>query len=114
MAFDQNLAERIHKALAGQANVEEKPMFGGVCFMVDGKMCVCLRDDEMMCRVGPEKAAEVVESIGCRPMIHSGRIMKGFVFIGPEVYKNKKSFDHWIALCLDFNKIAKPAKKKRK
>jgi TfoX/Sxy family transcriptional regulator of competence genes len=114
MVYDQQLADRIRKTLADQKDVEEKTMFGGVCFMVNGKMCVCVGNDEMMCRIGPEKAAEIVESDGCRPMVHNGRLMKGFVFLSPEVYKNKKDFDRWITLCLEFNKIAKASKKKSK
>jgi hypothetical protein len=32
--------------------VEEKKMFGGMCFMVNGKMCICIRN-EILCRIGP-------------------------------------------------------------
>jgi hypothetical protein len=70
--------------------------------------------DEMMCRIGPEKYEEALEMNGCRAMIHGGRVLKGFVFVAPEGYKLKKDFDHWIKLSLEFNKIAKPSKRKRK
>ena len=114
MAYDEKLADRIREALLGQKNVREVKMFQGMCFMVDDKMCVCLRDDRMMCRVGPEAYPEAVERNGAEPMIHGKRQMKGFVFVSPEGYEAKKDFDYWIKLCLEFNKIAKPSKRKGK
>lgn len=33
MAYDEGLAERVRKSLQDQPNIEEKNMFGGVCFM---------------------------------------------------------------------------------
>jgi len=114
MGFDLKLADRIRQALAGQKNVREVTMFQGMCFMVDDKMCICLRDDRLMCRVGPEKFDEAVERNGAEPMIHGKRLMKGFVFVGPEGYENRKDFAYWIDLCLKFNKIALPSKKKPK
>jgi TfoX/Sxy family transcriptional regulator of competence genes len=114
MRYDQKLADRIREALIGQADVEEKTMFQGMCFMVNGKMCICVRDDEMMCRIGPEKYGAALEMSGCRPMIHGGRVMKGFVFVSSEGYKDKKDFDRWIVLSLEFNKVAKASKRRRK
>lgn len=114
MGVDVKLVDRIREALVAQKRVEEKTMFQGMCFMVDDKMCVCVRDDEMMCRVGPEKYEKVLERNGAGPMIHGGRTMKGFVFVSPEGYMDKKDFDYWIKLCLEFNKIANPSKKKKK
>lgn len=40
MAFNEKIADRIREALVDQENVIEKHMFGGVCFMVNDKMCV--------------------------------------------------------------------------
>lgn len=50
MAFNENLSNRIREALVNEAHVEEKHMFGGVCYMVNGKMCVGVVRNEMMCR----------------------------------------------------------------
>lgn len=111
--YDEELANRIRKALLGQKNVREQKMFQGMCFMVDDKMCVCLRDDRLMCRVGPEKFDEAVERNGASPMIHGNRMMKGFVFVEPAGYKAKKDFEYWINACLEYNKIATPVKKRR-
>lgn len=113
MICNEALIARIREALVAAGQVEEKEMFQGICFMVNGKMCVCVRNDEMMCRIGPDAYEAALERHGCRAMVHGGRIMKGFVFVGPEGFQSKNDFDDWIRLSLDFNKIAKASKKKR-
>ena len=114
MAFDEKLADRIRETLADVPNVYEKYMFGGVCFMVDDKMCVGVVKEEMMCRINPEMDEIVLEMNGCRPMDFTGKRMKGYVFISEETMKTKKKLDYWINLCLEFNSIAKASKKKPK
>jgi TfoX/Sxy family transcriptional regulator of competence genes len=114
MAFSEKLSNRIREALAHLPQVEEKYMFGGVCYMVNGKMCVGVAGDEMMCRIDPELTAGALERKGCRPMDFTGRPMRGYVFVSDEGMKTKKDFDYWIGLCLDFNKKAKSSKRKKK
>jgi TfoX/Sxy family transcriptional regulator of competence genes len=112
MAFNEKLNNRIREAIAHLPNVEEKNMFGGVCYMLNGKMCVGVVKDEMMCRIDHDIYEEVLEKPGCREMTFTGKPMKGYVFISDEGMKTKKQFDYWINLCIEFNKKAKSAKKK--
>jgi TfoX/Sxy family transcriptional regulator of competence genes len=114
MAFNEKLADRIREALVHLPKVEEKHMFGGVCFMLNGKMCIGVVKDEMMCRIDPALDEIVLEKTGCRPMDFSGRPMKGYVYVSEEGIKGKKAFDYWVGLCLDFNSKAKASKKKSK
>ena len=45
MAYDEELAERIRRALAGRQGVSEKKMFGGIAFMLRGNMaCGIVKD----------------------------------------------------------------------
>jgi len=113
MAYDDKLSDRIREALVKIPRVEEKYMFGGVCYMVNGKMCVGVVKDEMMCRIDPDRYEEALEKPGCREMIFTGKPMKGYVFVNSDGMKTSKQFDHWINLCLEFNKKAKAAKKKK-
>jgi TfoX/Sxy family transcriptional regulator of competence genes len=113
MAYNEKLADRIREVLVDVPKVEEKLMFGGACFMVDGKMCVGVIKDEMMCRIDPLLEEVVLEKNGCRPMDFTGRPMKGYVYISEEGMKTQKAFDSWINLCLDFNSKATPSKKKK-
>lgn len=114
MPYNEKLAGRIRESLAGIKQVEEKKMFRGMCFMVNGKMCVCVNADEIMCRIDPEKFEEALEKDGCRPMVHNGKTMKGFVFVNEESIKKKSEFNYWIGLALDFNSKAKSSKPRKK
>lgn len=114
MAYNESLADRIRNALGHLSNVEEKHMFGGVCFMVNDKMCVGVVKDDMMCRIDPALDHEVLEKPGCRPMDFTNRPMKGYVYINEEGRASKKDFEYWIGLCLEFNSRAKQSKKKVK
>ena len=113
MAYNEKIADRIREALVDLPKVEEKHMFGGVCFMVNDKMCVGVIKEDMMCRIGPDKEEEALEQTGCRPMDFQTRPMRGYVYVGEEGIRSKKTFDYWINLCLAFNAIAQPAKKKK-
>lgn len=112
MAYNEKLVNRIREKLVDIKNVEEKNMFGGVCFMVNDKMCIGVVKDEMMCRIDPTMDANVLEKTGCRPMDFTGKKMKGYVFISEEGMTSNEEFDYWVKLCLDFNPFAKRSKKK--
>lgn len=114
MAYNEKLAERIRERLSQLNNVEEKKMFSGVAFMVDGKMCVNVSGDDLMCRIDPLIHQEVTQRKGCRAMIMRGRELKGYVLISEEGMKTKEDFDYWMGLSLQFNNKAKASKKSKK
>lgn len=114
MAYDEKLNSKIRAALSELPKVEEKYMFGGVCYMLNGKMCVGVVGDEMMCRIDHDIYEEALEKQGCREMVFTGKPMKGYVFVSADGMKTKKQFDYWINLCVEFNKKAKASKKKKK
>ena len=84
MAYNEKLTNRVREALAGVSNIEEKKMFRGVTFMVNGKMCISAGDDEMMCRIDPDVHEAAIERKGCRAMEMKGRQYKGYVLINEE------------------------------
>jgi TfoX/Sxy family transcriptional regulator of competence genes len=88
-------------------------MFGGLCFMVNNKMCVGVEQDRLMVRLDPDKYDEVLEEPGVHPMDFTGKPMKGYVFVDVEALKSKKQLDYWMTLALEFNKVAKTSKKKK-
>ena len=112
MAFDQFLADRIQFALKSKTNrIEEKRMFGGLCFMVDNKMCIGVVKNELMARVDPEEYDELLKKSGAREMDFTNRPMKGFIFVQPEGLDSSESLDFWIDKCLKYNPKAKSSKK---
>ena len=115
MAYNEELADRTREIIARtHSNVEEKKMFGGMCFMVEDKMCVGVESERMMVRFDPVLTDEVMEKDGVGPMDFTKRVMKGFAFVESRVLESDKELGYWIDLALQFNKIAKPSKKKKR
>lgn len=115
MAYNAKLADRTREIISRtHKNVEEKKMFGGLCFMVNDKMCVGVEQERLMVRLDPERSEEALEKEGAAPMDFTGKVMKGFVFVDIDSVKTIKKLEYWISLALDYNKKAKPSKKKRK
>lgn len=114
MAYNEILANRIRERLAELSGTEEKKMMGGLTFMYNGKMCVGIIKDEMMCRIDPDLHDTAVKRIGCRTMDFTKRPMRGYVLVDETGMKTKKDFEYWINLCLDFNSKARTSKKKKK
>ncbi|MBL7724616.1 MAG: TfoX/Sxy family protein [Chitinophagaceae bacterium] len=115
MAYSEKLANMTRELISlTHKKVEEKAMFGGLCFMVNDKMCVGVEKDRLMVRLDLEKYDEVIEKEGCKPMDFTGKVMKGFVFVDADVLTTKKRLDYWIKLALEYNKIAKASKPARR
>lgn len=115
MAYNEKLADRVREILAAStSNVAEKKMFGGLCFMVNDKMCVGVRPDKMMVRIDPAKSDEVLAAADgeVAVMVHGGKEMKGFLFVEDNALQTKKQLQHWIKMALEFNGNAKSSKKK--
>ena len=88
-------------------------MFRGLAFMVNGKMCVNVSGDNLMCRFDPALYNETAGKKGFQKMIMKGKELKGYCYVSPEGIKSKKDFEFWINTCLEFNKSAKASKKKK-
>ena len=115
MAYNEKLADRTREIISQTHKItEEKKMFGGLCFMVNDKMCVGVESERMMVRFNPAVYEEVMEMEGCKPMDFTGKIMKGYVFVDADVLNTKKKLEFWVKLALDYNAIAKASKKKKK
>ena len=115
MAYDEKLADRTREIISRtHKRVEEKKMFGGICFMVNGKMCVGVEKERLMVRLDPEKYEEVLEKEGCTPMDFTGKVMKGYVIVDIDELNTEKKLGFWLNLALEYNKKAKASKKKKK
>lgn len=115
MAYDEHLADRVSQVL-DRKNVlyEEKRMFGGLCFMVDEKMCIGIDEERMMARIGPDVYEESLKREGCTEMDFTGRPLKGFVYVDGDGFDRDEDLEYWVNLCLDYNPHAPKTKKKKK
>jgi len=121
MAYDEFLADRTRHILRQKSiYFEEKKMMGGLCFMVDEKMCCGLLTNKttgesvLMARIGIDNYENALKKPHCSEMNFTGRSMKGFVFVSAGGIDLDDDLNYWIQLCLDFNPFAKKSKKKAK
>lgn len=113
MAYNAYLAERINQYLKEIVlNYNEKKMFGGLCYMVDEKMCFGIVGNELMIRTDPEKQNFYLKKKGCREMDFTHKPMKGFLYISEDSIDKDKDLVYWIQQALEFNPKAKASKKK--
>lgn len=113
MAYSEYLADRVSQFFT-EKNIpfQAKKMFGGLCFMVDEKMCVGVNTDEIMARINPNIYQESLLKKGCREMNFTGKPMKGYVFLTDEAIDLDANLYNWLQLALGFNPLAKSSKKK--
>ncbi len=102
MAYDEELAERIRSALAGREDVVERKMFGGLAFMLGGHMCCGVVEDELVVRLGPERAEAALGRPHTRPMDFTGRPLKGFVFVTAQGVRTDAALRRWVEQATDF------------
>ena len=115
MPYDEYLADRIRVILKDKKiQFQEKKMMGGLCFMVDDKMCMGVEQNQLMARIDPAIYGEALTRKGAREMTFTGRPMRGFVFVDPEGIDTDGELENWIQLCLEFNPKAKSSKRKVK
>lgn len=114
MPFSELLADRVRQVFhEKRVDYIEKKMMGGLCFMVNDKMCIGIIRDELMARIGPDKYQEALGKEGAKEMNFTGRPMKGYVFVeavGTDMYEDLAA---WVQLAINFNPFANASKKKR-
>ena len=115
MAYNEKLADRVRELFTvTDKKIQEKRMFGGLCFMVNDKMCLGVEQQRLMVRIDPLKYEEALEKEGARPMDFTGKVMKGYIFVDIDALNTNKKLEYWLNLALEYNKIAKASKKKPK
>lgn len=102
MAYDEQFADRVRRALGPRPNVSEKKMFGGVAFLLDGKMICGIANEDLMVRVGPERYEAALAEKHVRPMDFTGRPLKGYVYVGPEGARTDRAIQKWVELAAAF------------
>ncbi len=95
--YDAGTAERIREILSDRRGVVEKRMFGGLCFMVNDKMCCGLTKTEFMVRVGKDAHADALRQPHARPMDFTGRPLSGMVYVDAAGYETDEALAKWIA-----------------
>jgi TfoX/Sxy family transcriptional regulator of competence genes len=97
MAYDEDLANRIRELVAGDPEVIEKRMFGGLAFLVGGNMSVAASGQGgLMVRVDPGDTEALLTRPHVRPFEMRGRAMQGWLRVDPEGVRTKRQLEPWV------------------
>ncbi len=97
MAYDEDLANRIRALIAGDPDVSEKRMFGGLAFLVAGNMSVAASaHGGLMVRVRPEDTEALLRKPHARPFEMRGRALEGWLRVDAEGVRTKRQLEPWV------------------
>lgn len=109
MAYDEDLANRIRELVAAERGVDEKRMFGGLAFLINGNMSVAVSGQGgLMVRVPPDDTAKLLERAHVAPMIMAGRETRGWLRVSLEGVKTKRQLQGWVNRGVDYAKSLSP------
>jgi len=102
VAYDEELAHRIREQLDGR-RYDERSMFGGLAFLVDGHMAVAAsRSGALLCRIDPADGDHLVASTGAEPMVMGGRSLKGWLHVPAAELRTKRQLAAWVRRAVSF------------
>jgi hypothetical protein len=96
MAFSEELAERIRQGLARRKGIEEKKMFGGIGFLLNGNMLVGVWKDSLIVRLGPVEGEEALKEPHVSAFNITGRAMTGWALVAPEGVQADNQLRGWM------------------
>lgn len=102
MPHDPALADRIRGVLADRDDVVEKKMFGGIGFMVAGKLAATANaQGHLLVRCRPDRTADLLSRPGAAAMVMNGRPMsKGWIVVAPPSCATSAQVQDWIGEAL--------------
>lgn len=103
MAYDEHLAERIRELVATTAGVDEKRMFGGLAFLVNGHMAVCVSGTGgLMVRVPAEETAQLLTRAHVEPMVMAGRETRGWIRVAADGVRTRRQLQPWVTRGVEY------------
>lgn len=97
MAYDEELANRIRELLSDEPDLTEKKMFGGLAFLIEGKMSVAASGQGgLLVRVDPDQGDSLMGKPHVAPMVMRGREMTGWLRVDPAGIKTKRQLESWV------------------
>ncbi len=98
MAYNEKLADRLRELIGSEKGISEKKMFGGLAFLMNGKMSVGVIKDNLVVRVGKEQYEDVLKHPAARPMDFTGKPIKSMVYVDAKQLKSDADYEKWIEL----------------
>jgi hypothetical protein len=105
MAYDEDLAHRIRELVGAQPGVDEKRMFGGLAFLINGNMAVCASGKGgLMVRVPPDETEKLLARDHVEPMVMAGRETRGWLRVAVDGVQTKRQLQAWVTRGVDYAK----------
>ena len=102
MAYDETLLDRMRLLLSEIPGIEEKKMFGGLSFMVNGNMACGVSGETLVIRVGPQGYAAALAESHCHECDITGRPLRGMVMIDAKGCASPGDLQAWVQRGYDF------------
>lgn len=97
MAYDEDLADEIRHLLAAERGIEEKRMFGGLAFLVNGNMSVAASGHGgLLVRVPADDMNKLLQRAHVNPMVMAGREVRGWVRLDAAAVRTKRQLQRWV------------------
>jgi hypothetical protein len=99
MPYDESLAARIRELVAAEPGIVEKRMFGGLAFLLDGKLSVAASGSGgLMVRVAPEQTDELLDrhQPDAEPFLMRGRPIDGWLRVTAEGVRTRRRLEPWV------------------
>lgn len=102
MAYDAQLAARIREVFTDGPPTREQAMFGGLAFLVAGRIAVAASSDGgLLVRVGAGRAERLLRTTAAQPMAMGGRTMRGWVHVDGAEVRSRRRLCNWIDIGID-------------
>ncbi len=103
MSYEADLADRVRELLGATRGVDEKRMFGGLAFLINGNMSVAVsRQGGLMVRVPPEDTEKLLARAHVNPMVMAGREVRGWIRVEADGVKTKRQLTDWVTRGADY------------
>jgi TfoX/Sxy family transcriptional regulator of competence genes len=105
MAYDAELADRVRELIACERGVEEKKMFGGLAFLINGNMAVAVSSKGgLMVRTAAEETERLLKGEHVEPMVMAGGETRNWVRVSTAGLRTKRQLQSWVGHGVDYAK----------
>ena len=102
MPYNADLAARLSRLMVGRTELEPRKMFGGICFMLDGNICLGIWRDYLILRVGKTNSGNLIKQRLAKPMNITGKPMRGWVMVAESEWGDDKKLKDYSQMAVSF------------
>ncbi|MGD0610588.1 MAG: TfoX/Sxy family protein [Anaerolineales bacterium] len=108
MPYNLELARRIRIQIGSLAGLEEKKVFGGVGFLLNGNMACGVNQENLVVRLDPKRSEDALAKPHVKPFSMGSRSMAGWIVVSPQGCKNDEDLKTWIREGIDYSGFLPP------